>query len=74
MDIRKLADDVNQIMATLTFPVQKADVVRHAEANGASSETLALLNQLPEQTYSGIDNVIQNLPIGNLAGELQRFL
>ncbi len=43
------------------FPANKGDLVQKAKSNGADQEILDVLNQLPDQDYSSMADVLKGV-------------
>lgn len=49
--------DLQKSLAGVDYPCSRDDIVRTARDNGADSEIIAKLEELPEETYDGPDAV-----------------
>lgn len=55
-------DGIKQALSAIDFPVQKEDLVRHAEGAGAGEEVLRALRALPLAEYRNLDEVLRSTP------------
>lgn len=51
------AMELREQLAGLDYPVSKEDVVRMAQENGASTETLQILRSLPTDRFGSADEI-----------------
>ena len=49
--------ELQKALAGVTYPASKSDLLKCARDNGAGDSVLADLEKLPEQDYSGPDDV-----------------
>ena len=54
-------DEVFEVLNDLDYPAGKEDVVRHAEARGASEEVLRVLRALPLGDYASRAELTRSL-------------
>ena len=68
----RVAETLNDI----DFPAAKDEIVRHAQARGASDDAMRLLRALPLATYQNISEIRSSVPLdpaedeGRSAGDL----
>lgn len=51
--------NVAQYLSGIDFPCQKEDLIEHAEQNGAEDEVLEVLNNMPEDEYNNMADVMK---------------
>jgi hypothetical protein len=51
--------NVARYLSGIDFPCRKGDLVRHAKNNGAEEEVLQVLQELPEQEYGNMADVVR---------------
>ncbi|WP_120997222.1 DUF2795 domain-containing protein [Stutzerimonas urumqiensis] len=51
--------NVTTYLKGIDYPANKDDLVRHAKKNGAESEVIDVLNQMPEQEYGNMADVMK---------------
>jgi hypothetical protein len=52
--------NVAQYFSGIDFPCEKEDLIEHAEQNGAPDEVLEVLNDMPEEEYSNMAEVMKS--------------
>jgi len=74
MDTQTIIGEIKSVLANLNFPAHKDEVVAQAEQQGCSQETQQTLQKLPDQKFNSLQDILSKLPIGNLEGEVEKFL
>jgi len=72
MDISGLTDQLpgqlSKYLDGLSFPAEKEEVVKHAEANQADGKIVAALKKLPPGVYNSVNEVAAKVGASNLLG------
>lgn len=72
MDISGLTDkipgQVSKYLDGLSFPAEKEEVVKQAEANQADAKIVAALKKLPPGVYNSANEVAEKVGASNLLG------
>ncbi len=74
MDIQKITSDITNLLGDLNFPAHKDAIVTHAQATGASPDTVQALQQLPAQNYNSLEELVSKLPMQGIEGEIAKFI
>ena len=74
MDTQTIIDEVHAAVSRINFPARKGDIVGAAQDVGAGEETMGALQQLPEQKFNTVQEVLEHLPLGDIESQIDRFL
>lgn len=66
MDTQTIIADIQSALQNLSFPARKQEVIDHAHMNGARGESIDLLRELPNQKFNSVQDLISQLPLGNV--------
>jgi len=75
MNTQTIIDEIKGVLGNLEFPARKDEIIDHAQKQGASAETVQTLQQMPDQKYNGIEDLLSKIPVvGNIEGEIEKFM
>jgi hypothetical protein len=75
MNTQTIMGEIKGLCGNLEFPARKDEVVEHAQQHNASPETVQTLEQMPDQKYNGIEDLLAKIPgVGNIETEIEKFI
>lgn len=74
MDTQTIIDEVRQIISRVNFPARKQDIIGAARDAQVSEDTASAVQQLPDQKYNTLQDILEKLPLGDIESQIERFM
>lgn len=74
MDTQTIIDEVRSVLTRISFPARKNDIMGAARDLAVSEDTLSAMQQLPEQKFDTVQQILEQLPLGDMEEQIERFL
>ena len=74
MDTQSTIENVRNVLQDVSFPARKDDVENVARNHGVSEKIVGLIQQLPDEQFGSMKEVLNKLPLPDIEGAIDRFL
>ena len=71
MDIQNTISSIKGMLQDLSFPADKSDIAAAAEQHDVGDEIMQLIQQLPDEQFGSLKEVISKLPVQNIEGAIE---
>lgn len=74
MDTQTIIEEMRGVFARIDLPARKGDIIGAAQDQDVSEDLMSVLQQLPEQKFDTVQDILSSLPLGDMEEQIERSL